>query len=114
MQRLDPYKNFKFRLVVGNDAYSGSLSSWASRVAAYGSSLGAQVSPKSVRKSVILELYDEAGALVVRYMIDGPKVSETPMSPPRAAHQHVLTMTGAASIKQLTTILENSLRRLRP
>ena len=166
MQRIDPYKNFKFRLVINNVAYSGtrltgvvpalpavqqsiaefragsagtthpirapgrspydsvqlnrglthssSFTNWASQVADYGSSLGAQVSPKNLRKSVFLEFYDEAGVLVVRYTIDGPLVSETPMSPPGAPHRHALTVTGAAGVSQLAEIFEDSLRRLRP
>jgi phage tail-like protein len=158
MTRLDPYKNFKFRLQAGNAAYAGSrltgvisalpavqdileyrsggdasgprkspgrskydpillsrgltqdtaFSNWASQVMDYGSLLGAKA-------SVILELYDEAGTLVVRYTLNGSTVSEAPMSPRSAIRQYYVAAGTSASVnQQLATIFENALRRLRP
>jgi phage tail-like protein len=166
MTRYDPYKNFKFRLQVGNAAYSGSgltgvvsalaavqapaeyregdnntiglrkgsgrtaydpivlsrgvvqdssFSSWASQVMGHGSSLGTEVSLANFRKNLFIEFYDEAGTLVVQYELSGLTVSETPKSPPGATRQYYLSAGGAASVdRQLATIFENALRRLRP
>ena len=42
---------------------------WANKVWNFGSGLGAEVSLKDFRKDVILELYNEAGQLVIAYKI---------------------------------------------
>ena len=42
---------------------------WANKVWNYGSGLGAEVSLKDFRKDVIIELYNEAGQLVVAYKV---------------------------------------------
>ena len=49
---------------------------WASKVWALGSGLGAEVSLKDFRKDVILEVYNEAGQLVLAYKIYRCWVSE--------------------------------------
>lgn len=49
---------------------------WANKVWNYGSGLGAEVSLKDFRKDVILELYNEAGQLVLSYKIYRCWVSE--------------------------------------
>jgi phage tail-like protein len=115
-QRLDPYKNFKFRVkwdgryvagisrvsalrrtteVVrhreGGDPSSSHKSPgrteyepitlergvthdteferWADKVWSLGAGLGSEVSLKDLRKDIILELYNEAGQLVLAYRI---------------------------------------------
>ena len=121
--RLDPYKNFKFRLkwdgkyvagvskvsvlkrtteVVkhrdGGDASSSRKSpgrteydaisldrgvtqdvafeQWANKVWDYGAGLGMEVSLADFRKDIILEMYNEAGQLVIAYKIYRCWVSE--------------------------------------
>jgi phage tail-like protein len=121
--RLDPYKNFKFRLkwdgkyvlgvskvsvlkrtteVVkhrdGGDASSSRKSpgrteydaisldrgvtqdvvfeQWANKVWDYGAGLGMEVSLADFRKDIILEMYNEAGQLVISYKIYRCWVSE--------------------------------------
>lgn len=49
---------------------------WANKVWNYGSGLGAEVSLKDFRKDIILELYNEAGQLVIAYKIYRCWVSE--------------------------------------
>ena len=49
---------------------------WANKVWNYGSGLGAEVSLKDFRKEVLLELYNEAGQLVIAYKIYRCWVSE--------------------------------------
>ena len=49
---------------------------WASRVWSLGAGLGAEVSLKDFRKDVILEVYNEAGQLVLAYRIYRCWVSE--------------------------------------
>ena len=49
---------------------------WANKVWNYGSGLGAETSLKDFRKDVILELYNEAGQLVIAYKIYRCWVSE--------------------------------------
>ena len=122
-QRVDPYKNFKFRVkwdgryvagvskvsalkltteVVkhreGGDPSSSRKSpgrteydaitlergvthdtefeGWANMVWNYGSGLGAEVALKKFRKDIILEVYNEAGQLVIAYKIYRCWVSE--------------------------------------
>ena len=115
-RRLDPYKNFKFR-VKWDGQYVAGLSkmgalkrttevvehreggdpstarkspgrtkfeavtlergvthdiefeAWANKVWNYGSGLGAEVSLKDFRKDVIIEMYNEAGQLVIAYHV---------------------------------------------
>lgn len=49
---------------------------WANKVWNYGSGLGAEVSLKDFRKDVIIELYNEAGQLVIAYKVYRCWVSE--------------------------------------
>lgn len=49
---------------------------WANKVWNYGSGLGAEVSLKDFRKELILEVYNEAGQLVISYKIYRCWVSE--------------------------------------
>lgn len=49
---------------------------WANKVWNYGSGLGAEVSLKDFRKDVIIELYNEAGQLVLAYKVYRAWVSE--------------------------------------
>lgn len=49
---------------------------WANKVWDLGSGLGAEVSLKDFRKDLILEIYNEAGQLVIRYYIFRCWVSE--------------------------------------
>lgn len=49
---------------------------WANKVWQLGAGLGSEVSLKDFRKDVILDLYNEAGQLVIRYLIHRCWVSE--------------------------------------
>lgn len=49
---------------------------WANKVWNYGSGLGAEVSLKDFRKDIIIELYNEAGQLVLAYKVYRCWVSE--------------------------------------
>jgi phage tail-like protein len=49
---------------------------WANKVWNYGSGLGAEVSLKDFRKDIIIELYNEAGQLVIAYKVYKCWVSE--------------------------------------
>ena len=184
-QRLDPYKNFKLRLVFNNRVYTGSIftglvpppdpvdyrpgddpiyhprrigrskydpitlnrgvtedpsfsnwanqasgqgkyppipvnrgltqgpsfSSWASEVLNMGSSPGSEVSLANFRKNLYLELYNEAGQLVVSYRLNGNHVAETQARPP-AVYQHFLHPGGPGTLQQqLAAIFESSLSR---
>lgn len=49
---------------------------WANKVWNYGSGLGAETSLKNFRKDIMIEMYNEAGQLVLRYKVFGCWVSE--------------------------------------
>lgn len=49
---------------------------WANKVWNFGSGLGAEVSLKDFRKDLIIELYNEAGQLVIAYKVFRAWVSE--------------------------------------
>jgi phage tail-like protein len=49
---------------------------WANRVWSFGSSLGHEVSLKDFRKDIVIELYNEAGQLVIAYKVYRCWVSE--------------------------------------
>jgi phage tail-like protein len=49
---------------------------WANKVWNYGSGLGAEVSLKDFRRNVIIEMYNEAGQLAIRYKVYRCWVSE--------------------------------------
>jgi len=127
-QRLDPYKNFKFRIkwdgryVAGISRCSGlrrtteviqhreggdpstshkspgrteyeaitlergvtqdpEFEQWANKVWAFGAGLGAEVSLKDFRKDIRLELYNEAGQLVMGWNIYRCWISEYEIVP---------------------------------
>jgi len=72
---------------------------WANKVWNFGSGLGTEVSLKDFRKDIILELYNEAGQLVMAYKIYRCWVSEFQALPELDANK------GAVAIQKLT--LEN-------
>jgi len=137
--RLDPYKNFKFRLkwdgkyvigvskvsvlkrtteVVkhrdGGDASSSRKSpgrteydaisldrgvtqdvvfeQWANKVWDYGAGLGMEVSLADFRKDIILEMYNEAGQLVIAYKIYRCWVSEYQALPDLDANANAIAI----------------------
>ena len=49
---------------------------WANKVWNFGSGLGAEVSLKDFRKDLVIELYNEAGQLVIAYKVHRAWVSE--------------------------------------
>ncbi|HUA20380.1 MAG TPA: phage tail protein [Bryobacteraceae bacterium] len=53
-----------------------SLSNWADSVSSYGSHPGSEVSPANFRKDIILQFYNEAGQLVIRYQMNPRRVLE--------------------------------------
>ena len=72
---------------------------WANKVWNFGSGLGAEVSLKDFRKDIILELYNEAGQLVIAYKIYRCWVSEFQALPELNGNE------GQIAIQKLT--LEN-------
>jgi phage tail-like protein len=137
--RLDPYKNFKFRLkwdgkyvagiskmsvlkrtteVVkhrdGGDASSSRKSpgrteydaitldrgvthditfeQWANKVWNYGAGLGSEVSLADFRKDIIIEMYNEAGQLVIGYKIYRCWVSEYQSLPDMDANANAIAI----------------------
>ena len=69
---------------------------WANKVWNFGSGLGAEVSLKDFRKDVILELYNEAGQLVLAYKLFRCWVSEFQALPELNAND------GAVAIQKIT------------
>ncbi len=69
---------------------------WANKVWNFGSGLGTEVSLKDFRKDVILELYNEAGQLVLAYKLFRCWVSEFQALPELNAND------GAVAIQKLT------------
>jgi len=137
--RLDPYKNFKFRLkwdgkyvagiskmsvlkrtteVVkhrdGGDASSSRKSpgrteydaitldrgvthdiafeQWANKVWNYGAGLGSEVSLADFRKDIVVEMYNEAGQLVIGYKIYRCWVSEYQSLPDMDANANAIAI----------------------
>jgi phage tail-like protein len=72
---------------------------WANKVWNFGSGLGSEVSLKDFRKDIIIELYNEAGQLVLAYKVYRCWVSEYQALPELDAN------TGVVAIQKLT--LEN-------
>src|SRR3954462_8788495 len=138
-QRVDPYKNFKFRVkwdgryvagvskvgalkrtteVVrhreGGDPSSSRKSpgrteydaitlergvthdvefeAWASKVWNFGAGLGAEVSLKDFRKDIIIEIYNEAGQLVITYRVFRCWVSEYQATPDLDANANAVAI----------------------
>jgi phage tail-like protein len=137
--RLDPYKNFKFRLKWdGKYVYGGSkmgalkrttevvehraggdpstahkspgrtkfeaisfergltqdlaFHDWAGKVWNFGSALGSEVSLKDFRKDIYLELYNEAGQVVMAYKIFRCWVSEYQAMPDLDANANAIAV----------------------
>jgi phage tail-like protein len=121
--RLDPYKNFKFRIKIGERYVAGvskcsalrrttevvrwreggdastsrkspgrteyeaitlergvthdpDFEQWANRVWSYGNTLGQEVSLQDFRRNLTIEMYNEAGQLVIAYHVYRCWVSE--------------------------------------
>lgn len=72
---------------------------WANKVWNFGSGLGSEVSLKDFRKDIILELYNEAGQLVIGYKIYRCWISRYEALPELDANK------GAVAIQKIT--LEN-------
>ena len=76
-QRISPgqtrYEPITLERGVTHDA---EFERWANKVWNYGSGLGAEVSLKDFRKDMIIEVYNEAGQLVLAYKVYGCWVSQ--------------------------------------
>jgi phage tail-like protein len=66
---------------------------WANKVWNYGSSLGTEVSLKDFRKDIILELYNEAGQLVLAWKIFRCWVSEFQALPDLDANANAVAIS---------------------
>ena len=65
---------------------------WANKVWDFGSGLGSEVSLKDFRKDIILELLNEAGQVVLRYMVFRCWVSEYVALPELDADAHAVAI----------------------
>lgn len=65
---------------------------WASRVWNFGNGLGAEVSLKNFRKDIILEIYNEAGQLVIAYKLFRCWVSEFQALPDLDANANAIAI----------------------
>lgn len=65
---------------------------WANKVWNYGSGLGAEVSLKDFRKDIILEMYNEAGQLVIAYKVYRCWVSEYQAAPELDANANAVAI----------------------
>ena len=65
---------------------------WANKVWNYGSGLGAETSLKDFRKDIILELYNEAGQLVLAYKVYRCWVSEYEAMPDLDANANAVAI----------------------
>jgi phage tail-like protein len=65
---------------------------WANKVWNFGSGLGAETSLKDFRKDIILELYNEAGQLVIAYKIFRCWVSEFQAMPDLDANANAIAI----------------------
>jgi phage tail-like protein len=65
---------------------------WANRVWSLGASLGAEVSLKDFRKDIVLELYNEAGQVVISYKIYRCWVSEYEILPDLDANANAVAI----------------------
>ena len=65
---------------------------WANKVWSFGAGPGAEVSLKDFRKDIILELYNEAGQLVLAYKIYRCWVSEYQILPDLDANANAITI----------------------
>jgi phage tail-like protein len=65
---------------------------WASKVWNFGSGLGAEVSLKNFRKDLIVELYNEAGQVVIAYKVFRAWVSEYQALPDLDANANAIAI----------------------
>src|SRR5437879_9022056 len=65
---------------------------WANKVWNYGSGLGAEVSLKDFRKDIIIELYNEAGQLVIAHKVYRCWVSEYQAMPDLDAYANAVSL----------------------
>ena len=65
---------------------------WANKVWNFGSKLGAEVSLKDFRKDLIIELYNEAGQLAIRYKVFRCWVSEYQAMPDLDANANAIAI----------------------
>jgi len=65
---------------------------WASKVWAFGGGLGAEVSLKDFRKDIIIEVYNEAGQLVLAYHVFRCWVSQFTALPELDANANVIAI----------------------
>jgi len=65
---------------------------WANKVLSLGAGLGAEVSLKDFRKDIVLELYNEAGQLVLAYKVYRCWVSEYEILPDLDANANALAI----------------------
>ncbi len=65
---------------------------WANKVWNFGAGLGAEVSLKDFRKDIIIELYNEAGQLVIAYKVYRCWVSEYQASPDLDANANAVAI----------------------
>lgn len=68
------------------------MENWANKVWSFGAGPGAEVSLKDFRKDIILELYNEAGQLVVTYKIYRCWVSEYQILPDLDANANAIAI----------------------
>lgn len=65
---------------------------WANRIWNYGSGLGAEVSLKDFRKNLIIEVYNEAGQIVIAYKVFRCWVSEYQALPDLDANANAIAI----------------------
>jgi phage tail-like protein len=65
---------------------------WAGRVWNFGAGLGAEVSLKNFRKDIIIEMYNEAGQLVISYLVFRCWVSEYQAAPDLDANANAVAI----------------------
>jgi phage tail-like protein len=65
---------------------------WANRVWNFGAGLGAEVSLKNFRKDIIIEMYNEAGQLVIAYKVFRCWVSEYQATPDLDANANAVAI----------------------
>jgi phage tail-like protein len=65
---------------------------WANRIWSFGAGLGAEVSLKNFRKDIIIEIYNEAGQLVIAYKVFRCWVSEYQAAPDLDANANVVAI----------------------
>ena len=65
---------------------------WANKVWNFGSGLGAEVSLKDFRKDIIIEMYNEAGQLVIAYKVFRAWVSEFQALPDLDANANAIAI----------------------